>query len=206
METFRRPDSETLTLARNFFGKFGFRDSLTIDEFDCWIIDNGMATDPETDETSDARYMKFVAERTHARNKLNRGGAWVEEGRFSVDVIIAGTEYAIKPWHESSIDHAREIGVRVEKFAANKRQSLKDDLKVIGHLAAENPKSRDLKEAKAMLGILEEESAYLQGRIVANITQYQLAADAVHERVLRLQQLHDYTALPSPKEETEDGS
>ena len=202
----RKPDPALIKIAQDFFTKFGFTDELDIDDFDMFIIDKGMAEDPETSDTNDARFMKFITERTTARNKLNRAGAWVKENRFSVEIVKPGKEYAVKPWHEASIDHAADIGKRVQKFAENKGKSLEDDLKVIKFLASEKPKSRDLKEAKAMLEFLKEENEYLQGRIVAYITQSQLAEDAVHERVLRLQQLHDYTALTSPNEETEDGS
>ena len=192
---------ETQAIARRFFDRFGLTDELKVADFDLFIIDTGLATDPETDDTSDPRYMKFVQERTHARNRINSGGRWMNGNCFSVEIEQPGIMYSVKKWTDSSVEHAKEIYDRVKEYALNRQLLVTKDTAIARELLTENPHDDELIEAAGMLGMLDVEAHNLQNRIRGMINQYQIASEKVHEKVLKLQNDYTQAQLEAPEVE-----
>jgi hypothetical protein len=198
MTQVNRPQPRTLAIARRFFNKFGYTEELFIDDFDCFIIDESMADDPETDDTSDARFMKFIQQRGHAKTILNKGGSWMEDAPFAIDILIPGKLYAVRRWSESTVDAAREIGDKVRTYSRNKQAVLEADLSLVNKLIRERGMTEELAETRKVLVYMLDQSKGLHNTISASVNQYQLAWDAVHEKTDHLKSR--YAALPSPEE------
>lgn len=198
----RKASPELRKLARDFYNRFGITDNLSVEQFDIFIIDHKLAVDPETDEKGDARYIKFVQDRTHARNRINRGAKWLDDESFAICIEDAGVTYSVKPWTESSVNEAKEIGNRVETFARNRKAVLTRDMLTARQLLDEDPNNKELAEASAMLNLLDVEAAQLKAQVAGLVNRYALASDKVHEKMLQLQARYNDPQLPSPGTES----
>lgn len=189
------PHHDTINHARNFFEKFGFTEELSIDKFDMFIIDNKLADDPGTSDTSDPRYKAFVGQRSAARHKLNKGAAYCPEAAFVIEVVESGVTYRIAPWAEGNIDFAKDIGNRVAKFAEGKRATLKSLAKRADHMLERDPSNAELIEATHMLSFMAREGLQLQAKVHGLVNQYNVAADAVERQFAALtQQKYEFEA------------
>lgn len=190
------PNYETLSAARVFFEKFGYREILTVDEFDVFIIDNKLAGDPGTSDTKDARYRNFVAERTSARNKLNKGGAYCQDGAFMINVVEPGKQYSVTRWEETSVDIAKDIGNQVADYAKGRREKMKHMARVADKMLERDPENADLLEVSHMLSFMAREGLQLQAKVRGLVNQYNVATDAVEQQFKALtDQRNDVDAL-----------
>ena len=98
--------------ARTFLKKFGYGD-LPIDDFDMFIIDYGLASDPKTDDRSSREYSGFVRDRHTLRKSLDRAGmALNDDESFKVIIRKPGKLYSVtRP----------DAGIRVENRVAARR-------------------------------------------------------------------------------------
>ena len=180
-------------IAIRFIDRFGFRD-IKIDEFDTFIIDEKLATDPETSDPKDIRYRQFVTERSAAKRKLNAAGPYLNGQSYQVIVETPGLTYTVTPWISNSKDIASNMGRRVRKFTDSRFGELRKlhnkAESVLGALDASEPSTaayrKELLEGVAMLGFMRQQAIELQSRVKGLVTQYNTAADAVEEHVKQL--------------------
>jgi hypothetical protein len=128
MKNLQGTKESRITLAREFYKAFNFDLSMEIgaplsrDNFDLWIIDHKLATDPETEDPKTLAFKGFLTERTQARKAINNGAKLLPPGEnyaISIDPQDAET-YRVKSWDRDSLDYAKGIGKRIEKFSNNK--------------------------------------------------------------------------------------
>ena len=182
------PTSETRNYARLFFEKFGYRDTLSVEDFDIFIIDHKLAKDPETSDTSDPRHRNFVTERSLARNKLNKGGAYCEDGAFTINVVKPGKLYSITAWTDSSLDFAKEIGNQVADYAQSRRARMQSLSRQADKMLDLDPSNTELLEVSQMLGFMAREGLQLQAKVKGLVNQFNVAADAVERQFAALTQ------------------
>ena len=162
-----------LNIARQFIEQFGFRD-ISVDKLDTFIVDHGLASDPETDDTTSIEWKGFIQERSNARNLLNRHGRDADEP-FQIVVQEAGISYAIRPYTDEATDSARDIGRKVARYTKNRVKSIVEDGKKFQQLLvmAENngdiEKAKQYREALARCALIHRESAGLDRRITAEV-------------------------------------
>lgn len=194
-----KPRYENMAVAGRFFEKFGFGE-IDVDKFDMFIIDEGLASDPETYDTKSASHKGFIQERSQARGKLNRGGAH-HETPFQVDISRPGVEYVVSPWGESAQNIATEMGNRVREYAKNRFAHLERLSNRSEGLLMANPEDREMQEVTAMLGLMRQEGVQLQARVRGLVHQYNAAAEAVEQQVIELLERYDEAkpeGLPTP--------
>ena len=171
---------ETIMLARNFRAKFPMS-TVTRDNFDLHIIDEGLAEDPGTDDSTTAAYKGFVQQRGTARKRLNNAASKLSESEaFSVDVDKGKPDvYQINPWVDSAMEATRDVGNRVEKFSRNRIKDvskLRDNAKL---MAIESAEADDLFQ---MLSLVEGYSIVMQRCIVAEVEKFNTAVLAIENK------------------------
>lgn len=177
---------ENLAVARRFFEKFGLLDSLPIDKFDMFIIDEKLAADPETDDTKSPVYKGFVSERNAAKRMLNTAGAHLNGQAFMIDVVEAGKTYTIKSWHDGTRTAAADIGNKVKDFTNNKMDHLHGQARKVQKMLALDPTNVEIKETLQMLTFMSVQGIELNSRVAGLVQTYNTAANAVEDRIAAL--------------------
>ena len=175
-----------LTMARKFLADNGLAGpsgtTITRDSFDLWIIDNGMAQDPGTDDTRELAYKGFVQQRTYARAALNRWAKMLPEpDSFAVETDKERPElYFINTWSDNAFALAADIGNRVEKFSRNKVRHVRSmhQLAVDKHLD-----EQDTTELIQMISLLEGHGLVMQRQIKAEVAKFNRAVEMVEQSV-----------------------
>jgi hypothetical protein len=173
----------TLSLARKFIGRFGFG-PISVESFDIFIIDHYLAADPETSDTTDGRYIKFVQERTKARGKLNKVGGDADE-RFQIVAHTRG-EYMVAEYNEAIRESTAAISQQVRRYAEGKSHNLARMAKKIDRMLLEAPEDAELLTTAAMVEEMVSQSTKLATKVAGLTHQYQVAWNAVEERFLAL--------------------
>jgi hypothetical protein len=189
--------------AKRLFEKFGF-DQISIEAFDLFIIDQGLAKDPGTSDTTDIGYRGFVQQRNQVKGKLNRAAARLFDNPFAIEVIVAGETYQIRRWHESSTQVATDLGNRVKKFTENRFSQLQILQKQVDKRFFEHPEDQELAQTSALFGIMKQEGIQVLAKVKGLAYQYNVAADAVEEQaLLSLEKYSDTNlmALPGPSDD-----
>jgi hypothetical protein len=165
--------------ARAFITKFGISDKpITIDEFDCWIIDRGLAADPGTSEKKDNAYKGFVLQRSSVRRMLNTAGTWLNGDSFQIvvprDRDLYG-HYIVKKWGEASQDIARVISAQIETFTKSRIDGLKSVRNKAEALHLESPNDAEAESLVLLMSSLSGHAVTLQAKIAGLLKQYDVA-------------------------------
>ena len=185
-----------IVVARKFFEKFGMQ-AIAIDDFDMFIIDNKMAKDPGTSDTTSLSWGGFVQERGQAKNRLNEGGRYLDQPFFIV-ITTPGVTYTIAPWNESTRAKAAGLGDSVHNFAQNR---VNDVIKSGGHvaeliqLALEDEDISDLEETALMIDFIAVQSGTFEKQVKALTEQFNQGVAVVEDRVKRITQKREQKKL-----------
>jgi hypothetical protein len=199
-------DSALEGTAKRLFEKFGFNE-ISIEQFDIFIIDHGLADDPQTNEPSDIAYKGFIQQRGQAKGKLNRAAARLFDNPYTIEVVISGETYQLRRWHESSSHIATDLGNRVRKFTENRFSQLQLLQTKVDKRFIEHPEDHDLAQTSALFGIMRQEGVQVLAKVKALAYQYNVAADAVEDQALQMLEKYSdedntLVTLPAPDVET----
>lgn len=170
----------TTSLARKFITRFNYG-PISVEQFDIFIIDHYLAEDPETEDTKDARYMKFVKERSTAKSRLNKVGGDVEE-RFQIVKHRPGHEYMVVEYNEAIRESTAAISTQVRRFAENKTTNLNQMSRKLDQMLLASPEDVDLLNTSAMVAEMITQSAKLSTKVAGLTHQYQVAWSVVEEK------------------------
>ena len=191
--------------ARKFLTRFPVGKNLSVEQFDMFIIDHGLAIDPGPSDTKDATYQGFVGQRSQARAKLNRAAVNIDSP-FQIEVVKGGEIYTVKAWSESSRNIATDLGNRVEKYALGRFAHLRTLHNAAERLAVKYPEDHDLQQTSALLSVMRAESVALQSKVKGIVYQYNGAADAVEKQVMAILDKYEddnIAKLPAPELDAE---
>jgi hypothetical protein len=197
---------ENIGYARSFIEKFGLGE-VTIDDFDMFIIDQKLAEDPGTSDTKANAYKGFIQQRTAARRLINTAGGWLNGSSFQVVVPEGGTPeygkvYFIKPWNDDAKSFGTNLGNSVKKYTQNRVKALQALHNKALTLAEHHAEDPEFHETAQMLSFISQHSIELRARIAGLVTQYNVAVDAVEDKVKALAAHYDNVPqLPAPSDE-----
>jgi hypothetical protein len=197
---------ENIGYARTFIDKFGLGE-VSIDDFDMFIIDQGLADDPGTSDTKANAYKGFIQQRTAARRLLNTAGGWLNGSSFQVvmpepKTDLYGKAYLIKPWNEDAKSFGANLGNSVKKYTQNRVNALQALHKKALALSEHHDDDAEFRETAQMLAFVGQHSIELRARIAGLVTQYNVAVEAVEDKVKALSAHYDTVpALAAPTEE-----
>ena len=165
-------------LCAKFIESLGGNSTLTRDNFDIWIIDNNMADDPGTTDTTSIAHKGFVQQRSNARKSLNNWGA-KQNPPFAIEVDKELRDtYHVKRWEDNAFAVAADIGNRVEKFTKNKMKAVA----ALKHAAVDAQISDDsVERLLKMMSQLEGYGLIMQRNIKAEVVKYNKLVDSVEE-------------------------
>lgn len=171
-------------LALEFYKKFGLGERhLPIDQFDCWIIDMGLATDPDTGDTKDQRYKGFVQERARVRNLLNSAGSMLNGDSFQIVVNGRGEPYSITSWASEARVLTREISQQIRTYTDSRVKSIKALRNKAELLIVRHGSNEDLELAQQLTSAMVTHGIAMQAKIGGLLQQYELAYNAVMLRL-----------------------
>ena len=124
--------------ARRFFEKVGGFVEFNVDQFDMFIIDEGLATDPETDNTKSPAYKGFIQQRGAQKNAISRAAAQLPNGEaYRIEVIDAGARWRIVPLADAVNDdyktYAQDSVAKVENAQKRLKSMEKQMRKKLGN-------------------------------------------------------------------------
>lgn len=195
----------SIALATLFIRKFN-TGLIGIDEFDCFIIDNGMAKDPKTDDVKSLKYKGFVNQRAAAKRTLNGAGAALkDDNAFMIQVKRAGEEYEVVPFSLGATMSAEGLGDKVRLYTENRQASIGPLKKKIDALLRENPRSGELLEASEALALIDMEARRLIARVDASVNHFNkgllLAQEYAAKRVELASSTDSVLGLDAPEGE-----
>lgn len=168
-------------VARTMIEQFGLG-PIPIDKFDDFIIQQGMADDPETSETNDPRHRAFIQNRATCRNRLN-AGARALQVPFSIGVDTPGKTYELREYSQGAVEDAKATMQRVDLFSSNKVKAIDKSRNQMAALLELNPDSLEIKESKLMLDVIALQADSLGVNFKAQIAQFNAGMAAVEAHV-----------------------
>ena len=150
-----------------------------------FIIDEGLAVDPGTDDTENPAYRGFVQQRANARKKLSTAAKHLPNGEaFDIVVKDTGKVWEIKRWVDSADDQFRSVGRIVRTHAQNKIKNLKH----LRHLAEQKLQDGDPSVAHIvqLQGVLMAGALQMEARISAETARYDAAYQAAEAYATKL--------------------
>ena len=210
---------EARNAANRFYRSFpmGY---VTLEKFDDFIIHSMDVVDPLTDDTKDQAYKGFVADRSRARNLINRGGK-VHPTPFKIVVLKEKREvdkqkvacYEVMPWADATIAEAASVPKRVKTFVSNKvssteavEKTARDLMNRAAALDAPEEIIQPLRERATQLSLMKNryqtwETEVLRVAAGLDRANQQLESDAKKQIAQAAAQLEEFMALPAPSEE-----
>lgn len=165
--------------ARAFLEKFGIGDStVTIDMFDMFIIDRGLAEDPGTTDTKTNVYKGFVQQRNSARHAINNAAAWLNGDSFKITVNKdkeKRTHYNVQRWGDASQDFARDITRQIGVYTASRINNLNVIQGKAATMQHDNPDDHEMAHCMLMLDSLSGHAIKMQAKIAGLLKQYDTA-------------------------------
>ena len=190
--------------ARAFNEKYQIGSTISVDEFDMFIIDAGLATDPETSDTKSLRYKGFIQDRSAAKRALNTAAGTLNGGSFQIVVNRAGEEYGVIPWSGNAKNFSDQMGDRISKFSTNRFRVMKSLHNKAEEMMLDDPDNDDLIETHAMLTYMRTQGITLVSQIRGLVAQYNSAADATETEIRRMIDAHKKAAdLPELEDRSE---
>lgn len=168
---------ETLALASIFIKKFPYG-AISIDDFDTFIITNGMATDPETDDTKSTVYRGFIKERASAKRTLNSAASNLPDSAFMIRVKKPGELYEICRWSDGADEELGSVGNVIKRYTINKTAGLSTLRATAQRLMVSDPTDTSYQEAYQVLALVESEGKMLSARVNAMTSHYEVGVDA----------------------------
>lgn len=195
---------EMQSVARAFVAKFPIGETVGIDQFDMFITDQGLATDPQTDDTKSQAYKGFIQERAAAKRSINTAAGTLNGESFQVAVKTAGVEYDVLPWSSNARNFSDQMGERIKKFSDNRFGVMKSLHNKAEAMLLEEPNNDDLIETHAMIAYMRTQGLTLVSQIRGLVAQYNSAADATEEEIRRMIDTHTKAGdLPAIEDKTE---
>jgi hypothetical protein len=165
-----------MSLARKIYRDQGLATTPTMlrQDFDNWIIDNGMATDPGTSDTKSLARKGFIQERTQARMKLNNGAKLLPEGEsFAITINPKKRdEYTIETWGDSAIAFSNRIGNDIEHYTQSKSKKISAMSRLV---KGKDIDGQDTGDLILMLAQLDGYGILLHKKILAEVNKYNKA-------------------------------
>jgi hypothetical protein len=176
---------ENLAHARALIEKFGFgKEHVTIDQFDTFIIDRGLAQDPGTSDVKDNAYKGFVQQRGTARRLLNTAGPWLNGSSFQLVVNKErGGKYSILKWATDANEYAKQITNQVETFVGSRVANLETLRNKAKGLVAIYGEDDELHDSILLLSEMSGHGISMQARVAGLLKQYDTAYAAVTSRL-----------------------
>ena len=113
--------------ARRLFEKVGGFTEFSVDTFDMFIIDEGLATDPETSDTKSPAYKGFVQQRGAQKNAISRAAAQLPNGEaYRIEIVEAGARWRIVPLADAVGDDYRTYAQDSVTKVENAQKRLKN--------------------------------------------------------------------------------
>jgi hypothetical protein len=175
---------ENIAHARAFIEKFGFgKEHVSIDQFDTFIIDRGLATDPGTSDVKALAYKGFIQQRGAARRLLNIAGSWLNGSSFQVSVNKRGEGYSVLKWATDANEYAKQITEQVGTFVGSRMANLKVLRNKAEGLMRENGHDEEFHISFQLLNDMAGHGISMEARIAGLLKQYDTAYAAVTSRL-----------------------
>jgi hypothetical protein len=176
-----------VALARKFSEAFQGTGEISKESFDIFIIDNGLAEDPGTDDSTSLAHKGFVQARNNARRALN---TWAKglppEEHFAVEISRQSPEALnVVRWEDHARATALDIGNRVEMFSRNKLSGVKKIRRLLLDKAGDSSDDR-LDELYQMIGLVEAHGIKMHRQVSAEVNRFNVACLSVEEKAREL--------------------
>lgn len=165
---------DNIAHARAFIEKFGIGE-ITVDEFDMFIIDRGLAVDPGTTDVKDNAYKGFVQTRNAARRLLNTAGAWINGSSFQITVAETGKTYKVTPWALDANEFAKNVTKQVGNYVSSRVAHLKAMRNKAEGLIQAYGDDDDLHDSMVMLSSMTGHGVSMQAKVAGLLKQYDTA-------------------------------
>jgi hypothetical protein len=118
--------NELTAAARRLYDKVGGHTAFSVDVFDAFIIDEKLAADPETADTTDPRYKGFVQQRGVLKGRIDRAAKHLHNGSaYAIQVRDAGKTWELVPFHQHADAQHKDFAALVTKHVDNRFDRLK---------------------------------------------------------------------------------
>lgn len=118
--------NELTAASRRFFDKVGGFTEFSVDAFDAFMIEEGLVSDPETDDSSDPRYKGFVQQRGVIKNKIDRAAKHIPNGEaYAIKVKNPGVTWELIPLHTSMDEQYRDFAADAAARVKNSMNRLR---------------------------------------------------------------------------------
>lgn len=176
-----------IKIGRRFISKFGFS-NVNVEKFDIFLIDNLLASNPDSDDPKDPTYKQFREERTRARGILNRVGPDMDEGqRFQITVLIPGRMYRVLPYGVAVLDSAANFGSQIQKMVDGKRARIRATQKRVQELTLyADGDQAELMEVQKILALCGDQTEGFSDRMKAETHKYIRGVDAAFKMADKL--------------------
>ena len=178
--------ADRITLARNFLNYIGGKDYISRDNFDLFIIDNGLAEDPGTDDRNSAIHKGFVQQRSNARRTISNCGAKLDDDAFTVVFEKSDPmNYKIKRWEKAMYAETADIANKIDIYQRNK-------VKRIGLLRKELVARADMIDADEyeklthMTGLVEGHALIMERNIRGELNKFNRAIELVEDAATKV--------------------
>ena len=172
--------------ARRLFAKIGGFKDFSVDTFDAFIIDEGLAEDPETDDTKSSRYKGFVQQRGAQKYAISRAAAQLPNGEaYRIEVVDAGSRWRIVPLADAVDDDYKtyaQDSVRSVEAAQKRLKAVETAMRK----KLMNDYDPRLQEVVSINGYMMGESIGFVSGVKGLATRYDTAYKRAHKLVSEL--------------------
>jgi hypothetical protein len=162
--------------ARAFIEKFGFGEKhVPVDQFDMFIIDRGLATDPGTSNVKENAYKGFIQQRSAARRLLNVAGAWINGSSFQISVNGRNDGYSVLKWASDAQDFTKNVTSQVSTYIETRIMNLKALRNKAEGLIEAYGEDEDVHNAIVLLSSMSGHGLVMQAKIAGLLKQYDTA-------------------------------
>lgn len=190
--------TEKLSIAELFLSTHNIQETtgvlnsfnITRENFDLFIIDAGLADDPETDNPRSVEHKGFVQQRSNARRALNGWASHLPvDMSFAVETHPKKKElYRVVAHADNAVALAMDVGTRIERFSSNKIASVR---KTKDLLFSKGVECEGLDEFVKMSAMIEGYAIVMQRNIRAETDKFNKAMDMLDQKALEVNQEMD---------------
>ena len=178
--------ADRITLAKSFLAHIGGNDSISRDNFDLFIIDNGLAEDPGTDDRNSAMHKGFVQQRSNARRTISNCGAKLDDDAFTIVFEKSDPmNYKIKRWEKAMYAETADIANKIDVYQRNK-------VKRVGKMRRELADRADFIEPEEyeklthMTGLVEGHALIMERNIRGELNKFNRAIELVEDATTKV--------------------
>lgn len=178
--------NELTAASRRLFEKVEGFNEFSVDTFDTFIIDENLAADPETDDSTDPRFKGFVQQRGVLKNKLDRAAKHLPNGTaYRIQVKEAGKSWMLVPLADAMDDDYEKFGDKAAKHVENSMHRLRRMESLMRGKLLDEHDSR-LQQVLSVNSMMMTEAIGFTSQVKGLVRRYDAAYSKANEIVTQL--------------------